>query len=400
MKTAKRIETVKEYYFSKKLREIERLNAENRDIINLGIGSPDLPPNRKIIEALIDSVQNPNNHSYQSYRGIPELRNAISSWYKLTYNIDLDANSEVLPLLGSKEGVMHICMTYLNEGDEVLIPDPAYPTYAAATNLAGGKVVKYKLSEDNNWHPSIENIKSLITDKTKLIWINYPNMPTGQRANSAILKELLGLAKENNILVCNDNPYSLTLNDNPTSIFQIKGAKDIALELNSLSKSHNMAGWRLGWVSGKSDRINEILKFKSNMDSGMFLPIQHAAITALNLDKSCYHENNIIYAKRRKLIWKLLDILNCAYDKTQVGMFVWAKIPDEIIDSSIFSDLILYNANVFITPGIIFGKQGKQYLRISLCTKEEIIQKAIGRIERTKAELFIDKNISHISNKS
>ncbi|PCI97766.1 MAG: aminotransferase [Flavobacteriales bacterium] len=383
IKTANRIATVKEYYFSKKLREIALLNAQNKDIINLGIGSPDLIPNDAVISSLIISAQNPNNHSYQSYKGIPELRKAISNWYKTTYDVELDAAQEILPLLGSKEGIMHISMTYLNPGDEVLIPDPAYPTYASAANLAGGKVVKYDLDEANNWHPSIEKLKALITDRTKLIWLNYPNMPTGKQANLKLLEKVIALAKAHNILVCNDNPYSLTLNDNePTSIFQISGAKEIALELNSLSKSHNMAGWRLGWVSGNEARINEILKFKSNMDSGMFLPIQHAAITALNLDQSCYEANNNIYKKRRVLVWELLDVLECTYDKKQVGMFVWAKMPSKIIDSGTFSDIILYNTHVFITPGIIFGNNGNQHIRISLCNSEEIIHKAITRIKK------------------
>jgi LL-diaminopimelate aminotransferase len=382
IKTANRIDTVKEYYFSKKLREIDLLNQQDKNIINLGIGSPDLTPNNAIISSLVESAQNPKNHSYQSYKGIPELREAISQWYKTTYNVELEPSCEILPLLGSKEGIMHISMTYLNPGDEVLIPDPSYPTYVSATNLAGGKVVKYELEEENDWHPSIKKLKELITVNTKLIWINYPNMPTGKKANLELLKSLLDLAREHNVLVCNDNPYSLTLNDEPTSIFQIKGAKSVALELNSLSKSHSMAGWRLGWVSGNEQRINEILKFKSNMDSGMFLPIQHAAISALNLDKSCYEENNGIYSKRRELVWKLLDVLECTYDQNQVGMFVWAKIPSKIIDSTAYSDIILYNTNVFITPGSIFGSKGKNYVRISLCNSEAVINKAINRVKK------------------
>ena len=382
IKTANRIGTVKEYYFSKKLREIELLNQQNKNIINLGIGSPDLSPNHAIISSLVESAQNPKNHSYQSYKGIPELRGAISSWHKTTYNVDLDSSCEILPLLGSKEGIMHISMTYLNEGDEVLIPNPSYPTYVSATNLVGGKVVSYELEEANDWHPSIDELKKLITSKTKLIWINYPNMPTGKKANLELLKFLLDLAKKHNILLCNDNPYSLTLNDEPTSIFQIEGAKDVALELNSLSKSHSMAGWRLGWVSGSEQRINEILKFKSNMDSGMFLPIQHAGVSALKLDKTCYEENNSIYRTRRELVWKLLDVLECTYDKNQVGMFVWAKIPTKIIDSAAYSDIILYNTNVFITPGFIFGSKGDNHVRISLCNNEKIINEAINRIKK------------------
>jgi len=382
MITAKRIDSVKEYYFSKKLREIATLNANNKDIINLGIGSPDMAPNQLIIDALVASAQEQQNHSYQSYKGIPELRAAISDWYNTTYSVGLNPENEILPLLGSKEGIMHISMTYLNPGDEVLIPDPGYPTYTAATNLAGGKVVKYKLNEETDWHPSIENIKELITAKTKLIWINYPNMPTGKQAQLELLKPLLALAKKHRILVCNDNPYSLTLNDKPTSIFQIEGAKEVALELNSLSKSHSMAGWRLGWVSGSEQRINEILKFKSNMDSGMFLPVQHAAIAALKLDKSCYDETNKIYAKRRVLVWEMLDLLKCEYDSAQVGMFVWAKVPKTIKSASDLSDQLLYESNVFITPGLIFGKEGENYVRISLCTNEDKLREAMSRIKK------------------
>ena len=382
IKTALRIDTVKEYYFSKKMREIALLNEQNKNVINLGIGSPDLSPDDSIIESLISSAQNPKNHSYQSYKGIPELRSAIANWHKSIYNVDLDAEKEVLPLLGSKEGIMHISMTYINPGDEVLIPDPGYPTYVAATNLAGGKVIKYKLEENEEWHPSIQKLETLITEKTKLIWINYPNMPTGQQANLELLSALLDLVKKYNILVCNDNPYSLTLNNKPTSIFQIKGAKDIALELNSLSKSHNMAGWRLGWVSGNEQRINEILKFKSNMDSGMFLPIQHAAIAALNLDKSSYDNNNKIYAERRKLAWELLNLLECSYDKNQVGMFVWAKIPSTLANSETYSDKILNEIYVFITPGSIFGEQGDYYIRVSLCSDETTMNEAISRIKK------------------
>jgi LL-diaminopimelate aminotransferase len=382
IKTADRIASVKEYYFSKKLREIALLNEAGKHVINLGIGSPDIAPDSSIIKELIDAAKNPKNHGYQSYKGIPALRTAISNWYKKSYNVVLDSDKEVLPLLGSKEGIMHISMTYINPGDEVLIPDPSYPTYIAATNLAGGKVVKYQLQEDEEWHPSITNLESLITEKTKLIWMNYPNMPTGQQANIKILTQVLALAKKHNILVCNDNPYSLTLNNEPFSIFQIENAKSIALELNSLSKSHHMAGWRMGWVSGDEQRINEIIKFKSNMDSGMFLPIQHAAITALNLDKSSTEKNNLIYARRRAIAWKLLDELNCSYAKNQVGMFVWAKIPSTAKDSKKFTDLILNKTAVFITPGLIFGDQGDQYIRISLCNTETIMYEAIDRIKK------------------
>jgi LL-diaminopimelate aminotransferase len=384
IKTADRIASVQEYYFSKKMREIALLNEAGKAIINLGIGSPDLPPDQTVIDALIGSAQNPKHHSYQSYKGILALRTAISNWYQSIYNVALDAEKEVLPLLGSKEGIMHISMTYINPGDEVLIPDPSYPTYVAATHLAGGKVVKYQLQESKEWHPSVANLEALITPKTKLIWLNYPNMPTGQQTNLRLLSAVLNLAKKHNILVCNDNPYSLTLNEQPSSIFQIEGAKEIALELNSLSKSHHMAGWRMGWVSGNEQRIHEILKFKSNMDSGMFLPIQHAAIAALNVDQSVIQNNNKIYAKRRVLAWELLDVLGCSTNKNQVGMFVWAKIPSNQTDATTFSDTVLHDARVFVTPGPIFGENGNDYIRISLCSNEEVLKEAIYRIKKMR----------------
>ena len=381
VQTANRINTVNEYYFSKKLKEIALLNTANEKVINLGIGSPDLAPDTSVINSLFTSSQVEGNHAYQSYKGIAELRNAIASWYRNIYSINVDSEREVLPLMGSKEGIMHISMTYINEGDEVLVPNPGYPSYTSATKLAGGKVVNYNLEEERDWDINIQEIENLITPKTKLIWVNYPNMPTGANGNYDTLKKLIDLAIANNIIICNDNPYSLTLNDKPKSLLELDPTKKCVIELNSLSKSHNMAGWRLGMMVANEDRVNEVLKFKSNMDSGMFLPIQHAAITALSINKDWYDANNKVYKERRLKVWELLDVLKCKYSKNQVGLFVWAKIPLSMSNSYSFSDLILYNTKVFITPGSIFGSNGEQYIRISLCNKNEILDEAINRIK-------------------
>jgi len=381
IKTANRINSVNEYYFSRKLKEIEVLNQTGVNVINLGIGSPDLAPHESVIHALISSAQKSNHHGYQSYKGIVELREAIAKWYQKTYQVPINADKEILPLLGSKEGVMHISMAYINEGDEVLIPNPGYPTYTSATNLAGGKAVYYNLNENDNWNLDLSEIAQLITPKTKLIWVNYPNMPTGVLGNKETLKKLVELARANNILICNDNPYSLTLNNYPTSLLDIEGAKEVVIELNSLSKSHSMAGWRLGMMVANEDRINEVLKFKSNMDSGMFLPIQHAAVVALNVDESWYKQTNLIYQKRKEKALELLDVLNCTYSKNQIGMFVWAKIPQDVENSTVFTNFILQQSRVFITPGVIFGSQGERYIRVSLCGNEEMIIKAIQRIK-------------------
>jgi len=378
---ANRIKNVNEYYFSKKLKEIDALNKSGEKVINLGIGSPDLAPESRVISTLLSSAQSTTHHAYQSYKGIHELREAISNWYKSIYDINVDTSNEVLPLIGSKEGIMHISMTYINEGDEVLVPNPGYPTYSSATKLAGGKVVHYHLDENTNWDIDLDEIKKLINPKTKLIWVNYPNMPTGSNGNWETLKELIDIAKENHILICNDNPYSLTLNDNPKSLLELDPNKEVVMELNSLSKSHNMAGWRLGMLIANQQRIDEILKFKSNMDSGMFLPVQHAGITALSLGNDWYKSNNVIYEQRREKVWELLDTLNCKYSKKQVGMFVWAKIPMSISSSNAFSDLILYNTKVFITPGSIFGSKGEKYIRVSLCNSTDILNEAINRIK-------------------
>ncbi len=378
---ANRLKSVEEYYFSKKLQQIREMNLSGADVINLGIGDPDLSPSNEVIAKIIESVQRPQNHGYQSYRGIPDLRKSIAAFYKKTYNVSLDGETEVLPLLGSKEGIMHISMAFLNPGDEVLVPDPGYPTYSSVTKLTGAKVVYYNLDEKKNWSPDYKNLSESVSSLTKIIWINYPNMPTGGKATDDIFKKIIEFAHFHKILICHDNPYSMILNQGGfTSILSFEGAKDVALELNSLSKSHNMPGWRVGWVSGKKEYIDTILKVKSNVDSGMFLPVQHGAIEALNNSVEWHKNRNEEYSLRRKKVWHLLDILNCKYDSNQVGLFVWAKLPDEEKNPEEFVESILQSAKVFITPGFIFGKMGARHVRVSLCNSESKIQEAAQRI--------------------
>ncbi|MEO5944448.1 MAG: aminotransferase class I/II-fold pyridoxal phosphate-dependent enzyme [Ferruginibacter sp.] len=381
MQTAKRLETINEYYFSQKLREIDDMNKAGKDVINLGIGSPDLPPHPDVIKVLNEESVKPNVHAYQNYKGSPILRNAMSDWYKKWYNVSLDANTEILPLIGSKEGIMHICMTYLDEGDIALIPNPGYPTYHSAVTLAGGLPVDYELTAENNWMPDFEEIEKQDLSTVKLMFINYPQMPTGQLPSKDTFEAVIAFAKKYNILLVHDNPYSFILNEEPMSLLSVPGAMDVALELNSLSKSHNMAGWRIGMLCGAKERINEVLKFKSNMDSGMFLPMQLAAAKALSLDGDWYKQVNEVYKKRRQKVFELLELLNCNFSKTQAGMFVWASIPSKYKDGYVLSDEVLQNANVFITPGGIFGSQGNSYVRVSLCSTEQKIEEAIKRIK-------------------
>lgn len=381
MQTASRLEGIGEYYFSQKLREIEMLNKEGKDILNLGIGSPDLPPHPDVIKVLQENAAKDNTHAYQSYKGSPILRNAISQWYQQWYQVDLNPDTEVLPLIGSKEGIMHICMTYLDKGDEALIPDPGYPTYSSAVKLAGGTPITYQLSEQQQWQPDLETLSQQDLSKVKLMWVNYPHMPTGQIPSADFYAALIAFAKKHNILICHDNPYSFILNDQPSSLLSVPGAKEVVLELNSLSKSSNMAGWRVGMLCGAKERIDEVLRFKSNMDSGMFLPVQLAAAKALSLGKDWYDGINLIYAKRREKVFELLSLLNCTFSKDQVGMFVWAAIPNAFKDGYELSDRVLYGASVFITPGGIFGEAGKKYIRVSLCGTVEKFQEAIERIQ-------------------
>jgi aspartate/methionine/tyrosine aminotransferase len=377
IEVSKRLEGIGEYYFSQKLREIDKLNKEGKNIINLGIGSPDLPPHPDVIRTLQEEAAKPGTHAYQSYKGSPVLRKAISDWYARWYTVDLDPESEILPLIGSKEGIVHICMTYLGKGDKVLVPDPGYPAYSAAVKLAGAEAIPYTLDEKNNYQPQFENLP---VENVKLIWVNYPQMPTGQLPDKKLFENIVAFAKQNNILACHDNPYSFILNEKPMSILSIPGAKDHVVELNSLSKSHNMAGWRVGMLCGDKQRIEEVLRFKSNMDSGMFLPLQLAAAKALSLGEDWHRELNGIYAKRREKAYRLLDKLGCQYSKAQAGMFLWARIPAAYKNCWELSDEVLYNKNVFITPGGIFGNAGLQFVRVSLCTPVEKLEEAVNRI--------------------
>ena len=380
---SKRLEGIGEYYFSQKLREIDEMNKTGKQVISLGIGSPDLPPHPEVIKTLHEEAVKSNQHGYQSYKGSPVFRNAIAKWYKKWYDVLLNADTEILPLIGSKEGIMHICMTYINEGDLVLIPNPGYPTYRSAAKIAGGVLVEYTLTEQHNWFPDFEALEKLDLKKVKLMFVNYPQMPTGQLPTKELFEQLIAFAKKHSILLVHDNPYSFILNDAPMSILSVAGAMDVAIELNSLSKSHNMAGWRIGMLAGAKERIEEILRFKSNMDSGMFLPVQLAAARALELGEDWHAEVNNIYSKRREKVIELLNLLNCSFDTKQAGLFMWAAIPVNYKDGYELSDKILHKSNVFITPGGIFGSAGDQYIRVSLCSSVEKIMEAIERIKAT-----------------
>ena len=379
IEAANRLQTVEEYYFSKKLREVNLLIANGKPIINLGIGSPDLQPPQKVVDALIEGFSNPNAHKYQSYQGLPELREAMAWFYKEHFSVNLSPLTEVLPLMGSKEGIMHISMAYLNEGDEVLIPNPGYPTYQSVTNLVGAKPVFYELDEANDWQPDFKALEKLDLTKVKLMWVNYPHMPTGAQPSKFLFEALVAFAKKHSILIVNDNPYSFVLNDNPRSILEVEGAKEVCLELNSLSKTYNMAGWRVGMVVGDSNHINHVLKVKSNMDSGMFYGIQKGAIEALKCSKMWFSTLNSVYKQRRDLVWKLAEALNCTYDENATGLFVWAKLPP-FVKSEEFIDLVLKNNHLFITPGTIFGSKGEGYIRFSLCASTEVLEEAIARV--------------------
>jgi LL-diaminopimelate aminotransferase len=381
MQVARRLEQINEYYFSQKLRQIEELNKTGVPVINLGIGSPDLPPHESVIKTLQEESIKPTVHAYQGYKGIKPLRDAMAQWYAKWYGVQLNPDTEILPLIGSKEGILHICMTFLNEGDEALVPNPGYPTYRSAVQLAGGKCVDYQLSEAHNWAPDFAALERLDLSKVKLMWVNYPHMPTGQLPTADLFQQLVAFGKKHNILICHDNPYSFILNDKPASILGVEGAKETALELNSLSKSHNMAGWRIGMLCGAKDKIEAVLRFKSNMDSGMFQPLQLAAVKALQLEQEWYDSLNEVYARRREKVFDLLDLLQCTYSKAQSGMFIWAKIPALYTSGYELSDEILERSRVFITPGGIFGSAGEGYIRVSLCSPEERFVEAKKRIE-------------------
>ena len=376
---AKRLDTVEEYYFSHKLREVRNLQLAGKPVINMGIGSPDLDPPKAVLEAMQQSLFDAGAHKYQSYQGLPELRKAIANFYKEKYQVDSNPENEILPLMGSKEGIMHISMAFLNEGDGVLIPNPGYPTYTSVTNLLVAKPLFYNLSEENGWQPNFEELEKQDLSKVKIMWVNYPHMPTGTNATLETFEKLIAFGKKHQILIINDNPYSFVLNEKPMSILSVEGAKEVALELNSLSKTFNMAGWRVGMLLGKASYINEVLKVKSNMDSGMFYGIQKGAIKALEMSNDWFLAQNKIYEERRNLIWQLVDKLGCTYEKDSTGLFVWAKISagkksEELTDS------ILYDKDIFITPGTVFGSQGEGYIRFSLCVTSEIIKEAIGRV--------------------
>ncbi len=381
IKKANRLNAVKEYYFSVKLKQIKELNESGKDILNIGIGNPDLAPHQSVLDQLCKSVNTANTHGYQSYRGLDELRHAMADYYGRFYNVKLN-DEEILPLIGSKEGIMHITQAFINEGDAVLVPNPGYPTYKSVADLAHAKVLEYKLNENNGFQIDIEELKKLPLEEVKLMWINYPNMPTGTDADIAVLTELVELAHQYEFLIINDNPYSRILTDKVFSIFQIPGAKEVALELNSLSKSHNMAGWRIGWISGKSIYIDTILNVRSNMDSGMFYGLQKAAIKALELEGEWFLKLDEVYSKRKQLLHQLFDLLGCTYSKSQVGLFVWAKIPESVACVEDFVDELIMEAEVFITPGKIFGTEGERYLRASLCTNEETLQEVINRVNK------------------
>lgn len=380
---AERLSLVQEYYFSRKLKEVAQMNAEGKDVISLAIGSPDMPPSKKTIDTLCSVANDPNAHGYQITMGTPELREAMSGFYKRWFNVELDPAREVLPLIGSKEGILHVTLAFVNPGEEVLVPNPGYPTYTSLSKILGAKVVNYDLVEDNDWQPDFEALEKMDLSKVKLMWVNYPNMPTGARAQMETYEKLVAFAKKHNIVVVNDNPYSFILNNERLSILQVPGAKDCCIEFNSMSKSHNMPGWRVGMCMANAEFISWILKIKSNIDSGTFRGIQLAAAEAMRNEEEWHQMANIeTYASRRKIAEQIMDVLNCKYDKNSVGMFLWGKIPAEYSNCEELTEKILHEARVFITPGFIFGSKGERYIRISLCAKDNKMQEALNRIKQ------------------
>ena len=381
---ADRLSLVQEYYFSRKLKEVAQMNAEGKDIISLAIGSPDMPPSKQTVERLCEVAHDPNAHGYQMTVGTPELREAMAGFYKRWYNVDLDGKTEVLPLIGSKEGILHVTLAFVNPGDAVLVPNPGYPTYTSLSKILGANVVYYNLKEDNGWQPDSDQLEEIVNRKSlncKLLWTNYPNMPTGGNARMETYERLVKFAKDHHIVVVNDNPYSFILNEHPISLLQIPGAKDCCIEFNSMSKSHNMPGWRVGMCLTNAQFIQWIMKIKSNIDSGTFRGIQLAAAEALQNDEAWHREFNIeTYGRRRRYAEQIMDVLGCTYDPNQVGMFLWGKIPEQYADVEDLTEKVLHEARVFITPGFIFGSNGQRYIRISLCAKEDKIQQALDRI--------------------
>ena len=384
---ADRLSTVQEYYFSRKLKEVAKLNAEGKDIISLAIGSPDMPPSAATVEQLCRTAYNPDAHGYQPTVGTPELRKAMAGFYKRWYNVDLDPATEIQPMIGSKEAILHVTLALCNPGDEVLVPNPGYPTYTSLSKILGQKIVNYDLREDNGWQPDFDQLEQMDLSRVKLMWTNYPNMPTGGNARRETYERLVSFARKHNIVIVNDNPYSLILNDNPQSILQVEGAKECCIEFNSMSKSHNMPGWRVGMVATNSEFISWILKIKSNIDSGTFRGIQLAAAVAYDNDDEWHHENNCVnYRRRREIAEQIMDVLECKYDKHSVGMFLWGRIPDRYKTCEELTERVLHEARVFITPGFIFGSNGERYIRISLCAKDDKIQLALERIRKMVIE--------------
>lgn len=384
IKPAQRVDNIKEYYFSKKLRELAKLNAEGADIISLGIGGPDRPPSKEVIVTLQEEAAVPSNHSYQSYNGLPELRKGFADWYKTKYGVALNPENEILPLIGSKEGILHISLAFLNPGEGVLVPDPGYPTYTSVSKLVGAEIFKYNLTEEGDWFPDFNELEKLPLEKIKLMWVNYPHMPTGKQASLEIFQKLVDFGKKHGIVIVHDNPYSFILNKEPLSLLQVPGAIDIAIELNSLSKSHNMAGWRVAMAASNPTFISWILKVKSNIDSGQFKPVMLAAAKALNASDEWYEELYDVYAERRKIAEEIMNELGCSFDSQQRGLFLWGRVPESIKDGETLADDLFYNAKVFVTPGFIFGENGNKFIRISLCATPEKLKEALKRIRNFK----------------
>ena len=389
IKPAERLSLVSEYYFSRKLKEVAQMNAEGKDVISLAIGSPDMPPSEKTISKLCEVAKRPDAHGYQITMGIPELRQAMADFYKRWYDVDLDPSKEILPLIGSKEGILHVTLAFVNPGEEVLVPNPGYPTYTSLSKILGAKVVNYDLMEENGWQPDFNQLEKMDLSRVRLMWTNYPNMPTGGNARMETYRKLVDFARRHNIVVVNDNPYSFILNKQPMSLLQVEGAKDCCIEFNSMSKSHNMPGWRVGMCIANPTFISWILRIKSNIDSGTFRGIQLAAAEALANDDEWHHEANIeTYARRRQYAEQIMDILGCTYDKNQVGMFLWGKIPEKYADSEELTELVLHKARVFITPGFIFGSKGQRYIRISLCANESVFAAALQRVRTCETQIL------------
>ena len=380
---ADRLASVSEYYFSKKLKEVAQMNAEGKDVISLGIGSPDMPPSRETIETLCNNAHDPNGHGYQPYVGIPELRKGFANWYQRWYGVELNPNTEIQPLIGSKEGILHVTLAFVNPGEQVLVPNPGYPTYTSLSKILGAEVINYDLKEEDGWMPDFEALEKMDLSRVKLMWTNSPNMPTGAYATPEIFERLVDFARRKNIVIVNDNPYSFILNDKPISILSVPGAKDCCIEFNSMSKSHNMPGWRVGMLATNAQFVQWILKIKSNIDSGTFRPMQLAAAQAYNNSVEWHEEANVnVYSRRRQLAEEIMKVLGCSFDPNQVGMFLWGRIPESYNDVEELTEKVLHEARVFITPGFIFGSNGKRYIRISLCAKEEKLAEALERIKK------------------